>query len=182
MKPYAICMVCSDVDESVAKTKKGAYSWGERAQEAEKGRDAKEDGDSSKGLCKAQSGWCGDGEEPSQDRHEGRYGCLSRLMVVTALFNAISRGKRLLPSIQKENEGKKSSVPSGLLRVEKDRVDVIETFNEKIEDSKQRLVESQKNEKKWSVLDDHMVEKGADMLNWDTKEENADDWDEDIDL
>lgn len=107
---------------------------------------------------------------------------MGRLMVVTALFNAISRGKRLLPSIQKENEGKKSSVPSGLLRVEKDRVDVIETFNEKIEDSKQRLVESQKNEKKWSVLDDHMVEKGADMLNWDTKEENADDWDEDIDL
>ena len=107
---------------------------------------------------------------------------MGRLMIVTALFNAISRGKRLLPSIQKENEGKKSSVPRGLLRVEKDRVDVIETFNEKIEDSKQRLVESQKNEKKWSVLDDHMVEKGADMLNWDTKEENADDWDEDIDL
>ena len=30
------------------------------------------------------------------------------LIVVTALFNAISRGKRLLPSIEKENEKRKS--------------------------------------------------------------------------
>ena len=33
--------------------------------------------------------------------------CLS-LIIVTALFNAISRGKRLLSSIEKENEKRKS--------------------------------------------------------------------------
>ena len=42
--------------------------------------------------------------------------------------------------------------------------------------------EDQKNEKKWSVLDEHMVEKGADMQNWDTKEESSDNWDDDVDL
>ena len=68
------------------------------------------------------------------------------------------------------------------LGVEKDRVNIVEKFNEKIEDSKQKLAEEQKNEKKWSVLDEHMVEKGADMQNWDTKEESSDNWDDDVDL
>lgn len=39
---------------------------------------------------------------------KGSRSCLIWLILVTALFNAISRGKRLLPSIKKENEGKKS--------------------------------------------------------------------------
>ena len=108
---------------------------------------------------------------------------MTRLIVVTALFNAISRGKRLLPSLKKENEGKKSlGVRVCVSRVEKDRVDIVEKFNEKIEDSQQKLAEDQKNEKKWSVLDEHMVEKGADMQNWDTKEESSDNWDDDVDL
>lgn len=104
------------------------------------------------------------------------------LTVVTALFNAISRGKRMLASIQKENEAKKSLFGCCRFHIEKDRVKVVDAFNEKIEDSKQKLMENQKSEKKWAVLDDQMVEKGADLQNWDTKEENADNWDVDVDL
>ena len=55
MKPCVVCAVCTDVDEPVAKTEKKADSRRERAQKAEKRGDAEEDGDSSEGLCKAQS-------------------------------------------------------------------------------------------------------------------------------
>lgn len=107
--------------------------------------------------------------------------CL-RLIIVTALFNAISRGKRLLPSIEKENEKRKSEdCLSGSL-VEKDRINVMDTFNTKIEDSKLKLEESAKVDKKWAVLDDHMIEKNMDLQNWDTKEDNFDDWDEEMDV
>lgn len=51
---------------------------------------------------------------------------------------------------------------------------------EKIEESKQKL--SEKQESKWSVLDDNMVEKTTDLQNWDMDEKNEDDWDEDVDL
>ena len=55
MKPCVVCVVCTDVDESVAKPETKADSRRKRAQKAEKGGDAEEDGDSSEGLCKAQS-------------------------------------------------------------------------------------------------------------------------------
>ena len=72
MKPCVVCVVCTDVDEPVAKTEKKADSRRERAQKAEKRGDAEEDGDSSEGLCKAQSWRCWDGEEPAQNRHKGK--------------------------------------------------------------------------------------------------------------
>lgn len=58
----------------------------------------------------------------------------------------------------------------------------MDTFNTKIEDSKQKLEESAKVDKKWAVLDDHMIEKNMDLQNWDTKEDNFDDWDEEMDV
>lgn len=47
----------------------------------------------------------------------------------------------------------------------------------KLEESKKKLAESTKAETKWSVLDENMVEKRADMQNWDTMEGGEDDWD-----
>ena len=58
----------------------------------------------------------------------------------------------------------------------------MDTFNTNIEDSKQKLEESTKIDKKWAVLDDHMIEKNMDLQNWDTKEDNFDDWDEEMDI
>ena len=51
---------------------------------------------------------------------------------------------------------------------------------QEIEESKQKL--SEKQESKWSVLDDNMVEKATDLQNWDVEEKNDDNWDEDVDL
>ena len=47
----------------------------------------------------------------------------------------------------------------------------------KLEESKKKLAESTKAETKWSVLDENMVEKRADMQNWDTMEGGEEDWD-----
>ena len=47
----------------------------------------------------------------------------------------------------------------------------------KLEESKKKLTETTKTETKWSVLDENMVEKRADMQNWDTMEGGEEDWD-----
>ena len=108
------------------------------------------------------------------------------LDLVDSSYRFVQRdfARKAFASFNQERERRKEKLDVRVcsLGVEKDRVNIVEKFNEKIEDSKQKLAEEQKNEKKWSVLDEHMVEKGADMQNWDTKEESSDNWDDDVDL
>ena len=54
-----------------------------------------------------------------------------------------------------------------------------EHLQKKIQESTEKLADPvPKTASKWAVLDEHMVEKTADLQNWDTKEEAEDDWDE----
>ena len=99
---------------------------------------------------------------------------------MTALFNAVSRSKRLNPIIDKKNEKRKSGGGRARRGIEKDKLSKADALVEKIEESKQKL--SEKQESKWSVLDDNMVEKATDLQNWDVEEKNDDNWDEDVDL
>ena len=56
-----------------------------------------------------------------------------------------------------------------------------EHLQKKIQESTEKLADPVPKTSKWAVLDEHMVEKAADLQNWDTKEEAEDDWDEEAD-
>ena len=56
----------------------------------------------------------------------------------------------------------------------------MDAFKSKIEETSKKIEDESKP--KWSVLDENMVEKTADIQNWNMDEANEDDWDEEIDL
>lgn len=103
--------------------------------------------------------------------------------VVTALFNAIKRSQRMLPELEKANEKKKSGrcVLDGNVVEKEKKMTSSDALNQNLEASKKKLAEASKPDTKWSVLDENMVEKRADMQNWDTMEGAEDDWDAEMD-
>ena len=58
----------------------------------------------------------------------------------------------------------------------------MDTFKSKIEETSKKIEEETQTQAKWAVLDENMIEKTADIQNWDIEEGNEDDWDEEIDL
>ena len=86
----------------------------------------------------------------------------------------------MMTSIDIEKEKRKSRFISELWCVENDKISKVDAFKSKIEETSKKIEEESKP--KWSVLDEHMVEKTADIQNWDMDEANEDDWDEEVDL
>lgn len=43
-------------------------------------------------------------------------------------------------------------------------------------------LEKAQTEKKWTVLDEDMMEKGKDIQNWDMDSSDNDNWDDDVDF
>lgn len=64
--------------------------------------------------------------------------------------------------------------------LENDKISKVDAFKNKIEETSKKIEDQSKQ--KWSVLDENMVEKAADIQNWDMEEGNEDDWDEEVDL
>ena len=102
---------------------------------------------------------------------------------MTALFNAIKRSKQAM--VETETDMEKKDSRGGWLCPATERekkMTSAEHLQKKIQESTEKLVDSApKTTSKWAVLDENMVEKTADLQNWDTKEEAEDDWDEEAD-
>lgn len=111
---------------------------------------------------------------------KGGIGTTDVSFLATALFNAIMRSKRMVPTIDKQNEKRKSEIVHFDLWIENDKISKVDAFKTKIEETSKKMEEASKP--KWSVLDEDMVEKAADIQNWDMEEGNEDDWDEEVDL
>lgn len=86
----------------------------------------------------------------------------------------------MLPTIDKQNEKRKSVFYMIDWFLENDKISKVDAFKNKIEETSKKIENQSKQ--KWSVLDENMVEKAADIQNWDMEEGNEDDWDEEVDL
>lgn len=86
----------------------------------------------------------------------------------------------MLPTIDKQNEKRKSVTYIIDWSLENDKISKVDAFKNKIEETSKKIEDQSKQ--KWSVLDENMVEKAADIQNWDMEEGNEDDWDEEVDL
>lgn len=86
----------------------------------------------------------------------------------------------MLPTIDKQNEKRKSVFYMIDWFLENDKISKVDAFKNKIEETSKKIEDQSKQ--KWSVLDENMVEKAADIQNWDMEEGNEDDWDEEVDL
>lgn len=86
----------------------------------------------------------------------------------------------MLPTIDKQNEKRKSVFYMNDWFLENDKISKVDAFKNKIEETSKKIEDQSKQ--KWSVLDENMVEKAADIQNWDMEEGNEDDWDEEVDL
>ena len=102
---------------------------------------------------------------------------------MTALFNAIKRSKQAMAETEADVEKKDSRGGWLCPAIEREKkITSAEHLQKKIQESTDKLVDSApKTTSKWAVLDENMVEKTADLQNWDTKEEAEDDWDEEAD-